>query len=59
MIPFKGGFIIEADPVKDDSNLFDDFGENILGLVPENIEIIIEFYRNAIQSKLDKIVKAA
>ncbi|MAF43741.1 MAG: hypothetical protein CMI54_06200 [Parcubacteria group bacterium] len=39
---------ITADPKKDDSNLFDDFGKEIVGLTDKNLQIVI----NAIREKL-------
>lgn len=35
------GFEFEADPIKDDTNLFDEWGEEVLGLIPENLQIVI------------------
>lgn len=31
-------FIIDADPLKEDGNLFDDYGVDVLGLTDENLE---------------------
>lgn len=36
--PGAEGFTIIANPVKEDSNLFDDFGEDIIGLTEESLE---------------------
>ena len=33
---------IDANPLKDDTNLFDEYGIDILGLTPENLEILID-----------------
>lgn len=49
----NGGFLIEADPQKEDSNLFDDFGKDILGLTDENLQIVID----AIREKILPIIK--
>ncbi len=54
VIPFKGGFTIEADTFKDGQDLQDRWGDNILGLNDENINIIINFYINAIQEKINQ-----
>ncbi len=59
VIPFKGGFIIEADTMKDGDNLEDDWGENIIGLDDENTQIILEFYRNSLQFRLNQFFRAA
>jgi hypothetical protein len=56
--PFKGGFTIDADPIKDDTNLFREYGEDILGLNDDNLQIIINFYKDAILESLEQI-KAA
>lgn len=56
--PYKGGFEIDADPIKDETNLFDELGEDILGLNDENLQIIINFYKDAILESLEQI-KAA
>lgn len=42
LIPLKTGFRIEADGQKDDDNLFDKYGENIVGLTQENIDFLPE-----------------
>ena len=42
--PYKGGVRIEADPLKDDTNLFDEFGKEIVGLSKENTELLADFY---------------
>lgn len=41
VIPFLQGFRMKANPIKEDSNLFDDFGEDIVGLNEENLLILI------------------
>ena len=42
LIPLKTGFRIEADGQKDDDNLFEEYGENIVGLTQENIDFLPE-----------------
>jgi len=59
VIPFKGGFIIEADTTKDGKSLEDDWGENIIGLQDENVQLVIEFYKQAIQSRINNRLKVA
>ena len=51
----NGGFLIVADPNKEDSNLFDDFGKEIVGLTDESLQIVID----AIKDKLVPIILAA
>jgi len=51
----NGGFLITADPNKDDTNLFDDFGKEVVGLTDENLQIVID----AIKEKLIPIILAA
>lgn len=57
--PFKGGFIIDADPNKDDTNLFDEWGNEIVGLNEENLQTIINFFRDAVLEKINNRIKAA
>lgn len=45
VIPFLKGFRMKANPVKEDSNLFDDFGEDIVGLNEENLLILCAFIK--------------
>ena len=45
MDAFKGGFIIDADGEKEDSNLFDRYGDDILKPDQETLEEIGEFYK--------------
>ena len=56
--PYLGGFVITADPVKDEDNLFTDWGIDIVGLNEQNLQIVIDFYRNAIQQKVNERIKA-
>lgn len=37
----SGNIIIDADPFKEDTNLFDEFGIDVLGLTDENLQILI------------------
>jgi len=46
VIPFKGGFNIVADTLKDDNDLEDRWGDDIVGLNEENTNILIELYKN-------------
>lgn len=39
----KDSFTINADPQKDDTNLFDEFGIDIVGLTDENMKGIMEY----------------
>jgi len=55
VVPYNGGFTINADPNKDGMNLFNELGENILGLDDENLQILIDFYKNAIQTRLQSL----
>jgi len=55
VVAFKGGFRIEANPIKDDTNLFDEFGEEIVGLNKENLDLLTEFYLEKINEILDEI----
>ena len=57
--PFRGGFTIDADPNKDDTDLFDEWGDEIVGLNDENLQTIINFFRNAVLEKINNRIKAA
>mgnify|MGYP003147448161 CR=1 FL=1 len=46
-------FKITANPRKDNSNLFDDFGKDVVGWTEQNVQIIID----AIRSKIVPILK--
>lgn len=59
VIPFKGGFIIDANTIKDGEDLEDDWGHNIIGLQDENIQILIEFYKGMIQDRINMFLKVA
>jgi len=59
VIPFKGGFRIEADTIKDGQDLQNSWGKEIVGLSPENIQIVKDFYINAIIQKVKKNIAAA
>lgn len=59
IIPFKGGFRILADPIKDDTNLFEEWGEDIVGLNEINLQIVIEFYKEKILESVNNVLNAA
>jgi len=66
VIPYRGGFNIVADGFKQgeaggagNTDLFEEFGNDILGLNQQNLQIVIEFYRNAIQEKVRQKLRAA
>lgn len=42
LIPLKTSFRIQADGQKDEDNLFDKYGKNIVGLTQENIDFLPE-----------------
>lgn len=53
---FRGGFRITADPLKEDTNLFTRWGENIVGLTKESLDLLTEFYLIEINKKLNVLV---
>lgn len=57
--PFKGGFTIDADPNKDDTNLFEEWGDDIVGLNQENLQIVINFFKDAILREINNRIKGA
>ncbi len=54
IVLFNYSFDIVSDPIKDDSNLFDDWGKEIEGLTEENLQKVID----AIRSKIIPIIRA-
>ena len=54
IVLFNDSFDIVSDPIKDDSNLFDDWGKEIEGLTEENLQKVID----AIRSKIIPIIRA-
>lgn len=54
--PFLKGFIINAQGQKDDDNLFEIYGEEILGLTNENIKILSEFIAPFYTAATKKII---
>jgi len=66
VIPFRGGFEITADGFKQgdistggNTDLLEEFGNDILGLNQENLQIIINYYREAISEKIKQKLRAA
>lgn len=66
VIPYRGGFEITADGFKQGDistggnvDLLDEFGDNILGLNQENLQILINFYREAISEKIKQKLRTA
>jgi hypothetical protein len=55
VIPFKGGFEITADPIKDNTNLFKEWGEDIIGIQDENKHLLAQKYVEAIFKKVEEI----
>ena len=51
----NGGFLIVADGQKEDTNLLEEYGKEILGLTDENLQIVID----AIKDRLIPIILAA
>jgi hypothetical protein len=53
--PFVGGFDIDADPIKDDTNLFSEWGVDIVGLNEQNLDKIRQEYAKYFQEEISKI----
>ena len=51
--PNEGGFAIDADPMKDGTNLFDQWGINILGLTDESTELLQNFLLVALAEEIE------
>ena len=57
VVPLLRGFRIEADPDKGGGdNLFDDFGEDIVGLSEENILILCRFIQPFFTEEAKKVL---
>lgn len=54
VIPLKRGFKITANPNKDDDNLFDIYGEDIVGISEENTELLLAFVEDDFNRELEK-----
>lgn len=54
VVPVGDGFKIEANPIREDSNLFDDFGVNIVGLTAKSKELLA----NSVITQFSNYVKA-
>lgn len=54
-----GGFIMDANPIKEESNLFDDWGKEIVGLTKENLQIVIDAIRERILTKIREQISIA
>ena len=54
----KTAVVITADPNKEDSNLFDDFGVEIVGLTEESREFVINVIQNSFISKTKESIAA-
>ena len=52
VVPYRGGFTINADPIKEENNLFTDFGIDILGLNDENLGILSEVYKDKVLEEI-------
>lgn len=52
--PNNKGFRISANPFKDDSNLFDDFGVDIVGLTKENVKLLLDFIEPMFSKEFEK-----
>ena len=54
----NGDFLIVADGQKEDTNLFEEYGKDILGLTDENLQIVIDALRQKIIPLLKKKIQA-
>ena len=52
--PNKKGFRISANPNKEDNNLFDDFGIDIVGLTKENVKLLLDFIEPMFSKEFEK-----
>lgn len=54
VVPYRGGFTIKANPIKEDSNLYDDFGTDIIGLNETNLQILRDVYKDKVLEEVRK-----
>lgn len=57
--PFKGGFVIEANTIKDNDDLEKRWGDEIIGLNDENLNLVVDFYKIQILNLLNNKLNAA
>ena len=50
-------FFIDADPQKEDTNLFQEWGEDIVGLTPESIEVLNKKLVVELQKEIKKLLR--
>ena len=56
VVPYRGGFTIKANPIKEDNNLYDDFGTDIIGLNETNLQILRVVYKEKTLEVLNEIL---
>lgn len=52
IIPGKDFFEIDANPIRDDTNLFEQYGEEIVGLNDENLQKVIDLFKETISLRV-------
>ena len=55
VVPYKGGFEIKADPIKDDANLYVEWGEDIIGIQEDYKYIILDKYVEEIFKRIESL----
>jgi hypothetical protein len=51
-------FFIDADPVKEDTNLFQEWGEDIVGLTQESIDVLNERLQTELTKEIKKLLRS-
>ena len=54
LIPLKDGFEIQANPQRDNTNILDEFGQNVIGLTDESLQIFIDAFKEVIPDLIRK-----
>ena len=58
VVAYRGGFIMNANPIKDEgpfqTDLFKEWGEDIVGLNEENLQILINYYASKLVPEIQK-----
>ena len=52
IIPGKDFFEIDANPIREDTDLFKEYGEEIVGLNDENLQKVIDLFRETISLRV-------
>lgn len=52
-----GEVVIDADPIKDDTNLFDEWGEDIVGLTENSLQVLTDLIRPKLITAVNEAIR--